>query len=207
MPGLSDVVHYFSPPKPAPLSNEYVLAASAQPSPSPFSLVAKLQAQAKASPNMPRHAVPAECKDHLAAGVDTTGDSLCFLMYHLSLPTASSKRVQSLLRDELTSNPSTPFDQLPYLDAVVKEALRCFPAIPMSMPRYVPRGGATIEGFWLPAQTIVSCQAYTLHKDPNVFPDPLEFSPERWLDKEGEAERNRWFFAFGVGGRGCLGRQ
>ncbi|KIY00946.1 uncharacterized protein Z520_03612 [Fonsecaea multimorphosa CBS 102226] len=205
MPWLSGVIHYISPPKPAPLSNDYVLRTSALPSPSPFSLLSKLQAQAKAT-DMAPYAVPAECKDHLAAGVDTTGDALCFLMHHLSLPTPTSQRIQGLLRKELTENAAAPFDQLPYLDAVVKEGLRCFPPIPMSMPRYVPSGGSTIEGYFIPQGTIVSCQAYTLHKDPTVFPQPLEFLPERWLDKSGEAERNRLSFAFSLGGRGCLGR-
>ncbi|KAH0847707.1 cytochrome P450 monooxygenase [Fonsecaea pedrosoi] len=205
MPWLSNIIHRISPPKPAPLSNEYVLTASASPSPSPFSLLSKLHAQAKAT-NMAPYAVPAECKDHLAAGVDTTGDALCFLMHHLSLPTPASQRIQGLLHEELTENAATSFDQLPYLDAVVKEGLRCFPPIPMSMPRYVPQGGSMIDGHFVPGGTIVSCQAYTLHKDPVVFPQPLEFLPERWLDKQGEAERNRLFFAFSVGGRGCLGR-
>ncbi|KAK6387681.1 hypothetical protein LTS17_000950 [Exophiala oligosperma] len=209
MPWASDIIHYFNPPKPAPLSNEYVLGASATPNPSPFSLLSKLQAQAKAT-NMPSYAVPAECKDHLAAGVDTTGDGLCFLMHHLSLPNPESQRVQSLLRKELIENPATPFDQLPYLDAVIKEGLRCFPPIPMSFPRHVPQEGSVIEGFFMPGGTIVSCQPYTIHKDPNVFPEPLQFRPERWLndddDAQAVAERNRWFFAFGVGGRGCLGR-
>lgn len=206
MPWLSGVVHWISPPKPAPLSNDYVLQTSAVTSPSPFSLLAKLQAQAKATV-MPPYAVPAECKDHLAAGVDTTGDALCFLMHHLSLPTGASQRIQARLHQELSEKTDTPFDQLPYLDALVKEGLRCFPPIPMSQPRSAPRGGSTIDGHFVPGGTIVSCQAYTLHKDPVVFPQPLEFSPERWLDKVGEAERNRQSFAFSLGGRGCLGRQ
>ncbi len=119
MPWAADIIHYFSPPKPAPLSNEYVLRTSEAPSPSPFSLLSKLQAQAKAT-NMPQYSVPAECKDHLAAGVDTTGDALCFLMHQLSLPNPESRRIQALLHKELADNAATPFDQLPYLDAVVK---------------------------------------------------------------------------------------
>ncbi|EXJ77581.1 hypothetical protein A1O3_09808 [Capronia epimyces CBS 606.96] len=208
VPALTKLVAYLSPPKLSPLSNEYVLKTSAAKDPSAHSLLSKLQSHAKATPSMPPYGVPAECKDHLAAGVDTTGDTLCFLMYQLSLPTPASTRVQSLLHQELVQNPTVPFDQLPYLDAVVKEGLRCFPPIPMSLPRFVPDGGSTIEGYWVPGGTIVSCQAWTLHKDPNVFPQPLEFIPERWLDEDKEAvtERNRWSFAFSVGGRGCLGR-
>jgi len=100
-----------------------------------------------------------------------------------------------------------PIDDLPYLDAVVKEGLRCFGPLPMGQPRRVPPGGSMIDGFFMPQDTIVSCQSYTLHRlDTKVFPDPEEFIPERWLESEGTLERNQLFFAFGTGGRGCIGK-
>jgi cytochrome P450 len=40
-----------------------------------------------------------------------------------------------------------------------------------------------------------------------VFPEPDRFNPDRWLEKEGDAERKRLFFAFANGGRGCVGKQ
>lgn len=142
--------------------------------------------------------------DHLAAGIDTTGDGLCFLMHALSLP--ESEHVQAKLHAELTQNPETPFDQLPFLDAVIREGLRCFPPIPMSFPRYVPPGGRTLDGFFVPEHTIVSCQPWTLHKNPDVFPSPQVFNPERWLEEKGKLERERLFFAFSQGSRGCIGK-
>lgn len=134
--------------------------------------------------------------DHLAAGIDTTGDALCFLTYALSLPTPAAESIQSRLTTELRSNQSAHIDQLPYLDAVVREGLRCWPPIPMSFPRYVPSGGRTIDGHWIPSETIVSCQPYTLHKDEALFPRALEFVPERWLESKGAKEREETFFAF-----------
>lgn len=142
----------------------------------------------------------------MAAGIDTTGDALCFLMWELSQPT--SMHCQRRLQEELRANPGASFDKLPYLDAVVMEGLRCFPAIPMSLPRYVPAGGRTIDGFFLPGGTTVSCQAYSTGRiDTNVFPNPDAFLPDRWLEPEGDAERKRLFFAFASGGRGCIGKQ
>ncbi len=147
-----------------------------------------------------------ECMDHLVAGLDTTGDALCFLMYHISLP--ASQPLQDRLRAELRSNPSAPLDDLPYLDALVKEGLRVFCPVPMALPRLVPVGGSTVDGVALPGGTIVSCQPYTLHRlDTRVFPDPDAFVPDRWLDAEGAAERNGLFFAFAAGGRGCIGKK
>ena len=149
-----------------------------------------------------------ECMDHLIAGIDTTGDGLCHLLYYLSLPAIESKRVQTALQAELVENFGAPIDSLPYLDAVVKESLRLFTPIPMSLPRVVPAGGRTICGVALPAGTIVNCQAYTLHRlDEAVFPHPNEYVPERWLTEEGAVERNQLFFAFAAGGRGCIGKQ
>ncbi|PCH40542.1 cytochrome P450 [Wolfiporia cocos MD-104 SS10] len=149
--------------------------------------------------------IASELLDHAIAGIDTTGDGLCFLLHHLSLP--ASAGIQEALRAELAESASVPLDELPYLDAVVKEGLRCFSPIPMSLPRRVPKGGRTIAGAYVPEDTIVSCQAYTLHRlDASVFPDPEEFRPERWLKEEGALERNQLFFAFSTGGRGCIGK-
>ena len=149
--------------------------------------------------------------DHLAAGIDTTGDGLCFLMHHLSLPTPPARAAQARLRAELAAHAGAPLPALlalPYLDAVVQEGLRVWSPIPMSFPRVIPRGGRTVDGVALPAGTVVSCQPYTLHRlDEAVFPDPHEFRPERWLEPAGAVERNQLFFAFAAGGRGCIGKQ
>ncbi|CCM00994.1 uncharacterized protein FIBRA_03042 [Fibroporia radiculosa] len=149
--------------------------------------------------------IASELLDNAIAGIDTTGDGLCFLLYHLSLPGTAD--VQEKLHKELVSNPTMPLDDLPYLDAVVKEGLRCFAPIPMSLPRKVPKGGRTIAGEFVPEDTIVSCQAYTLHRlDTAVFDDAEMFVPERWLKSKGAVDRNQLFFAFSTGGRGCIGK-
>ena len=150
---------------------------------------------------------PAECMDHLAAGIDTTGDGLTFLMHALSLP--ESGGVQTRLRAEISENADAAFDRLPYLDAVVREGLRCFPPIPMSFPRCVPVGGRRLDGWWVPQGTIVSCQPWTIHRDEGIFPEAEKFKPERWVEasKEQRAEMDRMFFAFSQGGRGCIGKK
>ncbi|OCH89927.1 cytochrome P450 [Obba rivulosa] len=149
--------------------------------------------------------IASECMDHLVAAIDTTGDTLCILIHHLSLPT--SYPIQQKLHEELVKSSPGDFDDLPYLDAVIKEALRCFGPSPMSLPRRVPSGGRTISGVFIPENTIVSCQSYTLHRlDTEVFPNPDEFLPERWLQSEGSTARNQLLFAFGAGGRMCIGK-
>lgn len=185
------------------LSQEYVLDRTQNTKPHNSSLLSKLQSK---SAHIKDIQMAAECMDHMAAGIETTGDSLCFLMHELSL--SRSQHIQHRLREELTQNPDMKTDELPYLDAVIKEGLRVFAPIPMSLPRYVPAGGRTISGYTLPGGSVVSCQAYSIHRlDERVFPKPEEFLPERWLEEKGELDRNRLFFAFASGGRGCIGRK
>jgi hypothetical protein len=193
--------------KPFSQSRQYVQSQALAAHPHETSLIAKLRSKI---PELSSLQCAAECMDHLAAGIDTTGDALCFLMHELSLP--RSKHIQARLRDELQSSVEAPLDQLSYLDAVIKEGLRLFPPIPMSFPRYVPGPeGRTISDYFLPSQTIVSCQPYSLHLlNKDVWAadghDPAIFAPERWLHDISEKDMSHLFFAFGAGGRGCIGR-
>jgi len=190
-------------PRPSPLTNAYVLDSCKQTNPGSQTLLYKLQ---NSKDCFRQIEIAAECMDHLAAGIDTTGDALCFLMYQLSLPESSA--VQERLVQEVGQNEGKGWEELEYLDAVIKEGLRCFPPIPMSQPRYVPAGGRIIDGYFMPTGTIVSCQPWSVHRlNPKVYPDGDEFIPERWLDSENTVEMNRLFFSFGGGGRGCTGRQ
>lgn len=76
-----------------------------------------------------------------------------------------------------------------------------------------PSRSTTLEGYNIPAGIRVHCNAYTLHRNEEVFPAPESWVPERWLlgnaeDEAGQErlrEMKRWFWAFGSGGRMCLG--
>ncbi|OTA08873.1 Cytochrome P450 [Trichoderma parareesei] len=199
---FSKVLYLFAKPRETPLADDYVLETSQLSGTAPFTLMSRF---GEKTGDLDYIDKAAECLDHMAAGIDTTGDGLCFLMWELSQP--RSLAFQRKLADELRANRETPFDRLPYLDAVVNEGLRCFPPIPMSLPRYVPQGGRSIDGFWLPEKTIVSCQAYSVHRlNSEIFPDGDRFNPDRWLEPQGDADRRRLQFAFSNGGRGCVGK-
>jgi hypothetical protein len=165
-------------------------------------------------------AIASELFDHRAAGHETAGITLTYLMHELSLQPA----LQALLRRELLTlepslaypssgpSPSIPaprdIDGLPLLHAVVTETLRLHAAIPGPQPRITPAGPCTLAGHAdIPPGTRVSAQAYTLHRNPRVFPEPEGWRPQRWLEASADerAEMMRWFWAFGSGGRMCIG--
>lgn len=190
------------------MADNYVLQTSKRTDPDTFTLMSRLREKIGEDKMgaFDSTDAAAECLDHMAAGIDTTGDALCFLMWELSQP--RSLQYQHRLQQELEQKSEGSLDQLSLLDAIVMEGLRCFPPIPMSLPRYIPAEGRTLDGFWLPGNTVVSCQAWSVHRlNSDVFPEPQKFDPDRWLDADGDTERRRLLFAFSNGGRGCVGKQ
>ncbi|TGJ87215.1 hypothetical protein E0Z10_g1517 [Xylaria hypoxylon] len=159
--------------------------------------------------------VLAGCTANMAAGSDTTGISLSAILYYLL---RHPKCLQELRREieEFRArgllSESFGFketQQMPYLQAVIKEGLRMHPATGLPMERVVPEGGATICGRFFPAGTIVGINSWVAHRNTQVFgADADEFRPERWLisDEEKLAAMNRQWIPFGVGSRTCIGR-
>jgi len=78
-------------------------------------------------------------------------------------------------------------------------------ANPTPLRRIVSPGGLHVPGLpSIPAGTSVGIAAYMLHHNPNVFTEPYEFMPERWLDPSPEMLRDSFYF--GVGPRQCIAR-
>ncbi|EFQ34955.1 cytochrome P450 [Colletotrichum graminicola M1.001] len=158
--------------------------------------------------------IASEVADHFLAGIDTTSDTLMFVIWALSRP--ENKKYQEQLIAELDLIPSISrnedgnltaeaADKLPFLDAVIKEGLRLYAPLPASEPRSIPMD-TIIDGYHIPAGTVVSMSPYTLHRNAAVFPEPLKFKPERWLGECGNVtEMKKWFWSFSSGGRMCIG--
>lgn len=167
-----------------------------------------------------------EMVDQLAAGHETSSIALTYLQYEMSKNPDMMERLhgevsgllpslQHVSKTALTEIPDPrAVDALPYLNAVVLEILRLHAPIPGMQPRISPfkPAGSTLgppghEYTNIPGGVRVSAMAYTLHRIEDVFPDPEKFSPDRWLTASSEQlkEMHRHFWAFGSGGRMCIG--
>lgn len=108
----------------------------------------------------------------MLAGTDTTANTLTYLVYNV----LSNPQLHKTLEDEIdkVSEPFTDsmLSELPVLNAVITETLRLHGAAPGALQRIAPRGGVYLGQYYIPAGTNVSTQAWSLHRDPNVFPDP-----------------------------------
>ena len=113
-----------------------------------------------------------EAGGYITAGSDTAAITLTYLVWAV----CRAKDVQEKLVAELASLPEGFTDkdvkELPYVDHVINEALRMYPAVPGALPRAVPSEGSQLAGYRLPGGAIVSTQAYSMHRNPDIFPDP-----------------------------------
>ncbi|OBA22443.1 cytochrome P450 [Metschnikowia bicuspidata var. bicuspidata NRRL YB-4993] len=164
--------------------------------------------------------------DNLIAGHDTTSTQLTYMCYELSRPV--HQKIQARLRDELIQafgSPSTKeayiedlelVDQLPFLEALMQENLRVH-SPPGSHYRVTDKcysvdiKGKTVS---IPPGTEISCQPYLMHRVPEIFSDPDNWLPDRWLQTSSESadeykarvkEMQRYMMPFGRGVRMCLG--
>lgn len=136
----------------------------------------------------------------LLAGHETTASALVWILYWVHyLP-----QVQQTLRAELADlGDADPMAiaKLPYLTAVCQEALRIYPITPTTFVR-VLRQPMTLAGYAFTAGTALMPATYILHQNPEVYPEPRQFRPERFLERQYAPHE---YLPFGGGHRRCIG--
>ncbi|XMA15650.1 hypothetical protein WAI453_008441 [Rhynchosporium graminicola] len=169
----------------------------------------------------PELSIASEMLDHLAAGHETSGIMLTYLSWHLSQDISLQDRLRAellTLSPNMSLSSATPvipnaksLDSLPLLHAIIMETLRTDAAIPGREPRVTPKSGCTLGDSPIPGGVRVGAQAYSVHRNDQVYPDPTKWDYTRWLDDENgyteeqRKDRDRWFWAFSSGGRMCVG--
>ncbi|RKP06431.1 cytochrome P450 [Thamnocephalis sphaerospora] len=147
----------------------------------------------------------------IVAGTDTTSITLSWCVYLLSQhPEIYAKlreEIDAVLPEREATVSYATVNKLPWLDAVLNETLRLYPAVADGLPRSVPKGGAELGGHHLPGGTVVFCSAYAMHRSSALWDEPESFRPERWFaPAEKLAEMKKAFIPFSAGPRACLGR-
>lgn len=139
---------------------------------------------------------PQELRDELmtllVAGHETTASELAWGFEQLVREPA----VVTRLTDEIDAG-----DEDAYITATIQETLRRRPVLPNAAPRLVKQP-VQVGGWTYPPGVCLVANSYLIHHDPQIYPDPYAFRPERFL---GEAPGTYTWIPFGGGRRRCLG--
>ena len=137
----------------------------------------------------------------LLAGHETTASALVWLLYWIHyLPEVQQKLQAELAALGPQADPMA-IAQLPYLTAVCQEALRIYPITPTTFAR-VLREPITLAGYDFAAGTALLPATYIIHQRPDLYPQPREFRPERFLERQYAPHE---YLPFGGGHRRCIG--
>ncbi|KAK6126355.1 hypothetical protein DH2020_039927 [Rehmannia glutinosa] len=141
-------------------------------------------------------------------GTETTSSTIEWGMSQLLRNPDSMKKLQDEIdrvvgRDRKVVE--TDLNNLPYLQATVKEILRLNPVFPMLLPRNSMQD-TEFMGYVVPKNTQIFVNAWAIHRDPASWVDPLAFKPERFLDSDIDYKGQHFeLLPFGSGRRTCIG--
>jgi cytochrome P450 len=153
----------------------------------------------------------------IIAGSDTTSTALAasffYLVHNNSILERVTKEVREIFEDVEEIEPGTKLSACTYLRAVIDESMRLSPPVGGLLPREVLPGGIVIDSESIPASVVVGTPHYTIHHNPEYFPLPFTFNPERWIagsspsvTLESVALARSAFCPFSIGPRGCIGK-
>jgi 26-hydroxylase len=145
--------------------------------------------------------------DIFTAGVETLKTTMQWAMLHMIHNPEIRKKVHAEL-DSVVGSHRLPCQadmaDLPYTRATIYEVMRRSTVIPMGTTHATDRT-VELEGHLIPKNTHVIPLLHAVHMDPEVWDQPEEFRPERFLNNEGKVHKPKQFMPFGSGQRMCLG--
>jgi cytochrome P450 family 4 len=143
-------------------------------------------------------------------GHDTTSAGLTFSFLLIALHPTIQTRVFEEIREivggrDLADLEPTDFNEMKYLDRVIKECLRIYPPVPF-ISRELSEDLMTEKGL-VPKGAQIHLHIYDLHRDPEQFPDPEQFDPDRFLPENCEKRHPYAYVPFSAGPRNCIGQK
>ncbi|GFO15527.1 cytochrome p450 [Plakobranchus ocellatus] len=142
----------------------------------------------------------------IIAGYETTSSTLQFLFYELSRNQDVQDRLVSEIESVLKEDEEPDYDackRFKYMEAVINETLRIYPPVHLLTRRAVV--DTTLAGRPVPAGTAILFPTANIGRDPEFFPEPDIFKPERFFDEPRNTIDPVTFLPFGYGPRQCIG--
>ncbi|XP_037707979.1 probable cytochrome P450 4ac2 isoform X2 [Drosophila subpulchrella] len=149
-----------------------------------------------------------EVNTFMFEGYDTTSTCLIFTLLMLAL----HEDVQQRCYEEVENLPEDSddisvfqYNEMFYLECVIKESLRMFPSVPFIGRKCVEE--SVVNGLILPKDTQINIHIYEIMRDPRHFPDPLSYQPDRFLPENTVNRHPFAFVPFSAGQRNCIGQK
>ncbi|KAJ8128638.1 hypothetical protein O1611_g4996 [Lasiodiplodia mahajangana] len=158
------------------------------------------------SGEVPLEEMTAHASTLIIAGGETTALTLSAALFYTLKDPRITKKLTEEVRSSFTAYEqinATAAQQLPYVQAVINEALRHHPSGAHGFPRISP--GLNVDGNWVPRGSEIYTCTWVASHNPEYFENPDEFRPERWTDPDSKDVKEA-SQPFSLGFRACIGR-
>ncbi|KAK2139698.1 hypothetical protein LSH36_1652g00062 [Paralvinella palmiformis] len=146
------------------------------------------------------------CNNLFVAGTETSTNTLAWAILYMSLNPDTQARVHAEI-DDVLGNDALPSMhhriQLPFTEATILETQRLGDVVPLGVPHAVTED-VYFRDYFIPKGTMVIPNMYSVHMNPELWPEPEKFKPQRFLDSDGNIDQKE-LIPFSVGKRQCLG--
>ncbi|GJQ72802.1 hypothetical protein Trydic_g1452 [Trypoxylus dichotomus] len=143
----------------------------------------------------------------LLAGYETTALTLGWALFLLGnspdIQEKAYEEIKTVLKGKKVPTTMEELQELKYLDCVIRETLRLFPVLPLITRELTE--DIQIEKYTVPAGTQAVLHLFGVQRDPEHFPDPNKFDPERFLPENSKGRHPFAYIPFSAGPRICLG--
>uniref|UniRef100_A0A1B0CD20 Cytochrome n=2 Tax=Lutzomyia longipalpis TaxID=7200 RepID=A0A1B0CD20_LUTLO len=149
----------------------------------------------------------------LAAGYETTSSAISFALYSLAKHPEVQEKLRKEILEEIEKSGGVTYEgihNLEYTNMVIQETLRMYPSLTVLDRIYMPQDNEpySLEPHHpssIPKGISVYIPTFGIHRDPNFYPNPETFNPERFRDISNDPQSKYMFLSFGLGPRQCLG--
>ena len=142
----------------------------------------------------------------LLAGTDTTALALTYTWYLLSQNPEAEAKLHDEIESVLGDSPPTGEDlrDLEYTEHVLSESMRMYPPVYLTVRE--TREPVELDGYRVPAGSIIMLPQWVIHRDPRWYDEPEKFDPDRWTREQTSNRPKYSYFPFGAGPRQCIGK-
>ncbi|XP_074651940.1 cytochrome P450 4c3-like [Tubulanus polymorphus] len=142
-------------------------------------------------------------------GHDTTSTAMNWAIYFIGRYPDVQRKIHEEL-DEIYDGDDRPASSddlrnMKYLECVIKESLRLYPSVPIFGRKLMD--DLDLDGIIIPKDTNIYVLAPFVHRDPQHFPDPLTFNPDRFLLENATGRHPYSYVPFSAGPRNCIGQK
>lgn len=156
--------------------------------------------------------VVAQCFLFFVAGFETTASTLTYAFYELAknqdVQDRLANEIEAALADHDQNDHDAVFEtivnDIPYLEACIKETLRKYPPV-IRLERTLNKQGYKLGGIELDKGTVIEIPTLAVHYNPEYYPNPEQYNPDRFMPENKDALVPYTYIPFGAGPRNCVG--